>query len=175
MNTFNKVYNKILFEGFSNPYKFKNSFQTEMVDEIDDESGQEYKKEILSPVQIIKFTTEKNISYVWYARRNRYDDTMWEIAFGVDNGTDEFGTTKLNINKTNTGDAFRVFSTVIEITNNFIEYDENYEVVKLSIRSESENRTNLYIKRLLPLIDNFKITDTTRHRDETTIILTRTN
>jgi hypothetical protein len=163
-----------LMESLDSPYKYSCRFQTELIDYDDEETGETYKKDILQPVQIISFKTDADIPYIWYARQNRYDDTMWEIAFGVSQGQDERGTHKLDIGLTGTGGASRIFATVIDITNSFIEYDnDNYEIQSLEIKSVGDKRTNVYLKLLLPRIEKFKVDYTNKSGDETTIILKR--
>ena len=164
---------KPLIESFDNSYKFKHTFNTELIDYDDEETGDIYKKEIFSPVQMVFFRTDEGVSYLWYARQDRHDDTAWSIAFGIDNGKDERGIHKLDIGLTKTGNALRIFSTVIDITNAFIEQDENTEVLHLIINSEGDKRTNLYIKHLLNRIDKFKIKEVYKDGNESTIIMDR--
>lgn len=165
----------LIGESLDNPYKSKGHFKTEPIDVEDEETGQSYKQEVLSPVQIIQFKTDSGINYIWYARQNRYDDTIWDIAFGVHEKTDSDGTHKLNTDLTKTGDALRIFATVIDITNSFIEFDENYEVLKIALTAKETNRANLYVKRFAPLINNFKLDSVERFHGETQITLSRIN
>ena len=172
-----KLYLKDIFqigESLDNPYRWKHSFKTEEVTEDWDDTGEEYSKNILEPVQIIHFQTDDGIPYIWYAKQDRYYNTYWEIAFGMVEDAKPDGSYKTNIEKTGSGNAFRVFATVIEITNSFIEYDEdNYEVRNLKIKSKGNNRTSLYKKYLIPRIENFVISDERREGDETEIHLQR--
>jgi hypothetical protein len=163
----------ILKESLDNPYKFKNTFETERITKEDEDGGQEYTEEVFKPVQIINFQTDEGIPYVWYARQSRYDDTTWEIAFGINKGQNIRGGTTLDIKLTSMGNAFRVFSTIIEIINRFIELDENYEIHRLILTSDQPNRTDLYVKRLLPRIDNFEVTDVRKLNGEDEITLER--
>ena len=168
---------KQLLEGLADTqgYKFKHSFKTEEI-EVEDEDYNEVLKDILSPVQIIRFTTDKGIPYIWYAKQDRHSDTHWHIAFGVDKGEKDLrGNMQLDITKTGTGDAMKVFATVIEITNSFVEFDDNYEITHLMFESEGENRTDLYLKRLVPLIDNFKLNHVSKSGTTATVELQRTN
>lgn len=154
-------------ESLDHPYKWKWSFKTETVtaDEEDDDgqgphTPREY--EVLSPVQIVHFKTDAGVPYVWYARQNYYDNTRWEIAFGEFKETGHGGALILNTDKTGKGDAFRVFATVIDITNAFIEYDQEAEVRTLVFTSKGDNRTRLYVNRMVPRIDNFKLDSSER-------------
>lgn len=156
-------------------YKFSDSFSSETIEVEDEDTGETYSKDVLSPVQIIRFKTDNNIPYLWYARQSRYDETAWEIAFGVESSVKAFnGASQLNINKTGTGDAFKIFSTVVAITNTFIEFDENLEVHRLIMESEGHNRTQLYLKRILPKIEKFKVDSVSQNGETSTIIMTRT-
>lgn len=164
----------LINESLSDSYRYRNTFRTVQTTKTDDETGEEYPAETFAPVQIIKFKTDKGIPYVWYAKQSRYDDTSWEIAFGVDKGENITGATELDIGLTGTGDAFKIFSTVIDIINSFIEFDDDYnEVQRLTLTSKGDNRTNLYLKRILPRIEKFQVTDVIKSGDESTIILTR--
>jgi hypothetical protein len=164
-----------LLESLDTPYKHSHGFETEQIDFEDEETGQIYKKDVLKPVQIIKFKTDEGIPYIWYARQNRYDDTTWEIAFGVETGKDEMGY-KLDIELTGTGNAARIFATVINIINSFVEFDEdNFEIQRLTFSSKGEKRTKFYLNRLVPRIENFKLLDVQTNGDETEVVLTRTN
>jgi len=170
----------ILYEVFDmgDSYPFKHSFKTELEDEEDEETGETYKKDVLSNLQIIKFKSSNGIQYVWYAKNDVHDNSFWRIAFGVyegGDGTKENGSLKLNIEKTGTGDAFRVLATVIEITNTFVEFDENNEIQRLHFESEGDNRTNLYLKRLVPRIDNFKVEHVSKSGTHSDVTLVRTN
>jgi hypothetical protein len=148
-----------LSESFDNPYRYKNTFTTEAIEKEDDDTGETYMDEVLTPVQIIRFKTDAGVPYLWYARQSRYDDSVWEIAFGVESGQDIRGETKLDIELTKGGDAFRVLATVIEIINQFIEFDDNNEIQLLTFTSKGANRTKLYKKRLVPMIQNFELDD----------------
>lgn len=160
----------LLNEVFDNPYKFSLNFKTEEIDEEDDE-GNVYKKDVLSPVQIVLFKTSNGIPYLWYARQNRYDDKTWEVSFGIHKGQDERGKHSLNIELSNTGDMYRVFSTVIDITNRFIEFDsDTTEIQRLILSSKGDNRTKLYIKRILPRIENFELDSVRDVGDDTSEI-----
>ena len=161
-------------ESLNNPYRYKNTFSYESIEKEDDD-GNIYMQEVFEPVQIIRFTTESGIPYLWYARQSRYDDIVWDIAFGVETGKDIRGNSELDITVTKTGDAFRVFATAIEILNKFIELDENYEIRLITFTSKGDNRTRLYAKRLIPMISNFELDLMSTEGDETKFILSRTS
>ena len=155
-------------------YPFKRSFSTEEIDHEDEDTGETYKKDVLSPVQIVKFKTTSNVPYIWYAKQSRYDPNTWSVAFGVDKGTGPDGANKLDIEKTGKGDAFKIFSTVIEITNSFVEFDDdNFEVQRISFESEGDNRTELYLKRLVPKLENFEVDHVSKSGTHSTVILNR--
>jgi hypothetical protein len=162
-------------ESFDNPYRYKNTFTTETIEKEDDDTGETYMDEVLTPVQIIRFKTDAGVPYLWYARQSRYDDSVWEIAFGVETGKDIRGNSELDITVTKTGDAFRVFATAIEILNDFIELDENYEIRLITFTSKGDNRTRLYAKRFIPMINNFELDLMSVEGDETKFILSRTS
>ncbi len=166
--------NEALFESLDGGYRWRNKFETEPIEMVDEETDEVYYEDTLTPVQMAHFQTDEGVKYLWYARQNRYDDATWDIAFGVEMGQSERGEYKLDIEKTGTGNAARVFATVIEITNAFIEYAE-HSALRLTMTSVGDNRTRLYLKRLLPLIDNFEISDQVVSGNETIIHLTRTN
>ena len=160
---------------YEDSYPFKHSqFSTEEIDYEDPDSGETYKKDVLSPVQIVRFKTSAGIPYLWYAKQGRHDDSAWTIAFGVEKGTGPKGETQLDIGKTGTGDAFRIFSTVIAITNAFTEFDEDYEVQRLIFESDGDNRTKLYLKRLVPRFENFKLDHVSKTGTSSTVDLVRT-
>jgi hypothetical protein len=172
MQLFNQFFQ--IHESLDNPYPWKNTFKTEEVVDDWDDSGDEYPKDVLTPTQIIHFKTDEGVPYIWYAKQNRYNDKYWEIAFGVVEKDKGDGGYETNIEKTGTGNAFRVFATVIEITNYFVEYDgDNYEVQNLTFSSKGNNRTSLYKKYLVPRIENFEISDEQKNGDETEIHLQR--
>jgi len=100
---------------------------------------------------------------------------LWTIAFGVSTGINARGANNLDIELTNMGDAFKILSTVIDITNDFIRFDDdNYEVQSLMFTSEGEKRTALYLKRVVPRIENFKVSDVSTSGSESRVILSRT-
>lgn len=163
-----------LREHFDDPYRFRASFETEEVEEFDDETGEDYAVERLCRVQIVRFQDEDGADYVWYARRHHYDDTAWEIAFGTDKGTDFYtGNTRLGLELTGRGRPFRILATVVAITNYFTEYAAE-QAMTLSLESEGAKRTKLYLDRVLPLLDNFKVADVLPDGDTTNVFLTRT-
>lgn len=163
-----------IFESLDNPYPWKHTFKTSEVINDWDDSGEEYAKDVLDPVQQIHFKTEDGTPYLWYARQNRYNDKYWEIAFGLVKSQSDNGAYQLDIEKTGTGNAFRIFATIIDITNSFVEFDsDNYEVQALTISSKGNNRTSLYKKYLIPKIEGFDISHEQKDGDETEIHLTR--
>lgn len=162
-----------LNESLDNPYKWRNDFQLEDIEDDWDDSGEEYVKKCFKPTQIIKFQTDEGVNYVWYARQNRYNEVYWEIAFGIVEKKYEDGNLKLNIDKSGTGKPFRVFATVIDIINSFIEFDEDYEVQYLTFTSKGQNRTRLYKNYLIPKIEKFKIHYENIKGDETEFHLQR--
>ena len=174
MNSFNNTIFNILNETMDNPYPWKQTFKTEEYTDDFDDTGEEYTKDILSSPQIIHFQTENGMKYIWYAKQNKYNDTFWEIAFGAVE-SESNGHYQTDIGITSTGNAFRIFATVIDITNAFIEYDQNYEIQTITISSKGNNRTNLYKKYIIPKIENFKIKEEFKtDDDETEIHLQRT-
>lgn len=168
----------ILTEGLDTPYKYKHSFKTETEEVEDEETGEKYVRDILSSLQLITFKTDAGIEYLWYAKRSRYDENIWTIAFGVNKGMDTRGYYQLDITKTGTRDVFRVFATVIDIINSFIEFDgDNNEIQRIIFTSADDNRTKFYINRIVPRIENFKLDSAYKGKDdvETEIHLIRTN
>jgi len=165
----------LLTEALDYPYKYSRSFRTEQIDYEDPETGETYKKDVLSPVQIVKFKTDEGIPYLWYAKQNRYDDTIWEIAFGVNKGMDDREHYQLDIGVTGTGNALRIFATVIDIINSFVEFNEdNYEIQRLMFTAKGNNRSALYVKRIVPRIEKFKVESVRDNGGgETEIMLTR--
>lgn len=159
------------------PYNYRHTFKTELVDHEDEETGETYKKDVLSPVQLIRFTTDAGIPYLWYAKQSRYDGTVWNIAFGVDKGMDDREYHQLDIGMTGTGNAARIFATVIDIINSFIQWDDDYnEVQRLIFTSKGAKRTKFYLNQIVPRIENFKIENSRDiGGDETEIMMVRTS
>lgn len=156
MQTFKQYF---LSESFDHPYKYNGSFEYDDIEETD-EDGNRFVRSVFHPVQNIKFTTDDGIPYLWYARHPRYCDedcTHWEIAFGQIESKNEKGNYKLNIKLTKSRNEFRVFSTVVDIINHFINSDENGEIQTISFTSEGAKRTAFYEKRIVPKIENFKL------------------
>lgn len=157
-------YYTYLNESLDDSYKVKWNFTYDQI-EVDDEEGDSYFKEVFTPTQIIKFKTDEGVEYLWYARQSYQNENFWTIAFGTYQGQDERGTHKLDINLTkNTKNPFRVFSTVIDIINRFIELDEDQTVLYMQFDSEGDKRTQLYINRLLPRIEHFKVDHIEPHK-----------
>jgi len=165
----------LIYESLDDPYKYKNTFKTEEIEAEWDDGEGTYMKDVLSPVQIVKFKTDSGVEFIWYARQNRHDDNRWEIAFGVSKGVDHKGAEQLDIEKTGKGDAFRIFATIIDITNSFIQFDQSYEVRNIIFTAKGENRAKLYIKRLVPKIEGFKVDNVRDNYGETEVVLSRTD
>lgn len=164
---------KQLVESFDNPYKYT-GFKTELIDYEDEETGETYKKDVLSPVQIVKFTSDNGVPYIWYARQNVHNDKAWEIAFGVNKGENERGAYQLDIGITGGGNVMRIFSTVIDIINSFIEFDgDNYEIMWLTMSSKGDKRTRIYTDIILPRIEKLKIDHISKSGDTTDITMIR--
>jgi len=163
-------------ESLSDSYRYIADFKTETIDYEDEDTGKVYKKDVLQPVQIVHFTGGDATPYLWYARQDYHDNTLWTIAFGVSTGINARGDNNLDIELTNKGDAFKILSTVIDITNDFIRFDDdNYEVQRLMFTSEGKKRTALYLKRVVPRIENFKVNDVNTMGTGSTVMLVRTN
>ena len=171
-------YYKYLNESLDDPYKVKWNFTYDQI-EVEDDEGDHYFKYLFTPTQIIKFTTDEGIEYLWYARQSYHNDSFWTIAFGTYQGKDDRGTHKLDINLTkNTKNPLRVFATVVDIINRFIELDEEQSIQYLQFESEGDKRTKLYLKRLLPRIDHFAVDHIETHKtmdnvDKSTVTLKR--
>lgn len=137
----------ILREGFDSPYPYRPNFEEEQVDTEDDETGEVYYKYILKPVQIVPFKTADGTDFIWYAKQDRYSDVTWEIAFGIPNDKSDIENKnyRLDLELTNKGNAFRIFSTILAITNDFIEHDgDDYEIQNLKFSSEGDKRSEFY-------------------------------
>ena len=162
----------IYTESFDTPYRFSPNFETETVE---DEEEEGYTKEVFTPVQIVKFKTDDGTQFIWYARQDRYSNVSWEIAFGIpnDKSESEKGSYRLDLELTNKGNAFRIFSTILDITNYFIEQDENWEIQHINFSSKGDKRTEFYLKYLVPRIQKFKLESTRKEGDETFIYLER--
>lgn len=144
---------ELVYESLENTYDTVGEFE-ETTGEYDPDLG--YAPEELDPMQQIRFTTDKGVEYLWYAKQSRYTDTDWTIAFGVVGETKPNGNISLDITTNNKGDAMRVFATVIEITNEFVEFGEE-RIQSINFEAKEENRRNLYVKRLAPRLDGFKV------------------
>lgn len=165
-----KDYYTHLNESFDSPYRWNQSFTYENVEVEDDDTGETYTKEVFTPTQIIKFKTDEGIEYLWYARQSRHNEHFWTIAFGTYQGKNSIGSHELDINLTkNTKNPFRVFSTVIEIINRFIELDEDYTIHNMQFDSEGDKRTSLYLNRILPKIEQFEVEHVESYTDKNNV------
>lgn len=169
-------YRDFFVESMSDSYRYSGTFETEVIDHDDEDTGETYKKDVLKPVQIIRFTGGDGTPYIWYARQDYHDNTLWTIAFGIFTGINARGGNDLDIQLSNKNDSLRVLSTVIDITNDFIDFDDDhYEVQRIMFESKGNKRTELYLKRVLPRIRNFKVDSVNTIGDESTVILVRTH
>lgn len=168
--------NQLLREALDNPYKYSRNFTTHQ-EEVDDEDGEnKYTRDVLDVTQIIKFKTDHGLPFIWYAKQSYYTPDAWNIAFGIDKGLNYKGAHELDINLTNKGDAFRILSTVIAITNSFIAFDVDYnEINMLIFTADSPKRLDLYLNRIVPKIEHFEIESVDRQADESTATLKRTS
>ena len=99
--------------------------------------------------QIIDFVDDHGTPFAWKATRTM--GILWSISFGV-----KLGGGKYDINQTNRGNAFKIFATVLAITNAFIDADQNNEVRMILFTSKEDNRTKFY-KRGLRRIKDFEL------------------
>ncbi len=168
---------KLQEESFDSSLKINGKFETATVQ--DSESYDNYigEKTVLKSVQIIPFEDSKGNEFVWYARQSRYSDNHWEVAFGKVKSFSPLTGYQLDVNPVRTDEYFKILSTVVEICNRFVQFDSDYtdnSVHTVSFTSKGDNRTNLYLKRLLPKIEDFQLSETSKEGDETTVILNRT-
>lgn len=169
-------YRDFFTESFTDSYSYSANFKTESIDYEDEDTGEVYKKDVLKPVQIVRFTGSDGTPYIWYVKQDYHDNTLWTIAFGIFTGIDARGSNKLDINLSNKNDAFKVLSTVIDITNDFVDFDDNnYEIQRMMFTSEGDKRTALYLKRVVPRIRNFRVDSVNKMGTESTVRLVRTN
>ena len=168
-------YRDFFTESLTDSYRYSVNFKTESIDYEDEDTGEVYKKDVLQPVQIVRFTGSDGTPYIWYAKQDYHDDTSWTIAFGIFTGIDARGSNKLDINLSNKNDPFKVLSTVIDITNDFVDFDDNYEIQSMMFTSEGDKRTALYLKRVVPRIRNFRVDSVNKMGTESTVMLVRTN
>ena len=168
-------YRDFFTESLTDSYRYSANFKTESIDYEDEDTGEVYKKDVLKPVQIVRFTGSDDTPYIWYAKQDYHDNMLWTIAFGIFTGIDARGSNKLDINLSNKNDAFKVLSTVIDITNDFVDFDDNYEIQSMMFTSEGDKRTALYLKRVVPRIRNFRVDSVNKMGTESTVMLVRTN
>ena len=159
----------IINESFDAPYKCSKNFKYETVDKEDDDGGTTYKEQVFSPVQIIKFKPDEGIQFLWYARQSYHNETFWTIAFGVME-SEKDKNYKINIELTKSNAPYRIFATIIDIINSFIEQDENGEIQHLHFESKGAKRTKLYLERLIPKIEKFRLDHVSNAGDETSEI-----
>jgi hypothetical protein len=116
--------------------------------------------------QIVDFVDDSGNLFAWKATRTM--GIVWSISFGV-----KLGSGKYDINQTNKGNAFRIFATVLGITNAFIDSDQNNEIRMIVFTSKEDNRTKLY-KRGLRLINGFELSyEPSKLGGETEFVLQR--
>ena len=154
------------------PYSYNGNFKTEMRD-MEDEIGEKYSQEVLQDVQLIKFKTDDGVEYLWYARRDFHNEYLWHIAFGRYKGLNTQGKHEIDIELTKAKNPFKIFATVVSIINDFVDFDEGNEVQYLHSSSKGHNRTQLYLKRLIPLITKFKLYHVTKSTYDNDITLIR--
>lgn len=166
---------KLIGEVIDDPYRYSSTFSYETITKQDDDTGDEYEVDVFSPVQIIRFKTDDGVEYLWYAKQSHYNENFWTIAFGVYKGTGYKGAHEIDIELIgNSKNVFRVFATVLDITNRFIEIDENNEIHYLSLESTGNKRTEFYLKHLVPRIEKFELeTVQNNGMEESTITLVR--
>lgn len=169
---------RVKFESFNSTLKIDGKFETATVpDDSDGDSSFETEKTVLKSVQIIPFQDSKGNEFVWYARQSRYSDNHWEVAFGKVKSFAPLTGYQLDVNPVRTEEYFKILSTVIEISNRFVQYDSDYtdnSVHTVSFTSKGDNRTNLYVKRMLPRIEGFELENISKDGNESTITLKRT-
>ena len=122
--------------------------------EADDWGEESYTEMQMDSTQKASFQTEEGQKFLWTATENIVQGSSgtWEIAFGT---VEDFGDDKIQIELTGQGNAFRILSTVVEITAEFLEYskEEPMRVQYLKFRSKGSNRTKLYKNRLIPALE----------------------
>ena len=84
-------YREFFVESLTDSYRYSAHFETGTIDHEDEDTGEVYKKDVLQPVQIVRFTGGDGTPYLWYARQDYHDNTLWTIAFGVVTGIDARG------------------------------------------------------------------------------------
>lgn len=168
---------EFITEVFDNPLAFNATWDEEEVpeDELDDYDGQ---TTYPSRVQTVDFTSPDGTPYMWYAKQNPHNETAWEIVFGAKKGVNGRGNEQLEIGKTGTGHQMRIFATVLDITDEFVEYFEG-EVMNLYFTADKDDgmsRQKLYskiLKHRMP--DRFELADVNDSGDEVRFSLNRTH
>lgn len=120
--------------------------------EIPEDEREDYDGRDTYPARVQKayFTSPSGTKFLWYAKQGNYDDTYWEIAFGVIESTSSDGRETLDIGKTGTGNQMRIFATVLDIMDDFTEYFEHdvMTIMFTADKSEGMSRQRLYSKIL---------------------------
>lgn len=168
---------RVRFESFDSTLKISGKFQTATVEDTESNDNYIGEKTVLKSVQIIPFFDSAGNEFIWYARQSRYSDNHWEVAFGKVKSFAPLTGYQLDVNPVRTSEYFKILSTVVEICNRFVQFDSDHtdnSVHTVSFTSKGDNRTNLYLKRLLPKIEDFQLSETSKEGDETTVILNRT-
>lgn len=125
----------------------------------------------LAPVQVIRFQSDDGARYAWQARQNPEDPTSWDVSFGTFHGVAPGGEPVVSTSLTKRGKPFRILATVLDIIRYFAD-DAGEDVRELTLDSEGEKRTALYLSRLAPLLDDFEVADV-RTRAGTSHIVVR--
>ena len=165
----------VITESFDDPFDETEEDWDEMED--DDEYSPTYQQDIPSNIMKTRFKSDDGVQYMWYAKRNQYDDTTFEIVFGVekDGSVDISGKSEIDINKTGSGNQMRVFATVLGLTNRFVEtYDDS--VMRLTFTAdttEGPSRAKLYKRLVDKHIEGFEVTTVDAREDEVYFELTR--
>lgn len=126
----------------------------------------------LNKLQIVKFTTPSNKCYVWVAIKSEFDENSWEIWFGPDNEINEKNP-NIDMSRTNGGHFLNIISNVVKITNSFIEFDQNKEVMKITCNSHGARITRIYKNKIFPNIIEFAHQKTYENQNIFLSILTR--
>lgn len=118
----------ILWESLDSPYNYNLSFN----------KVQENGKSMYVGIQKVSFITSLGKKYTWVA-----DETVFRGSWNI-----EFYDENERMDITGGGDAFKIFSTIVDITNKFIQNDDNGQIKMLIFSSKEPKRTKLYTNRL---------------------------